>query len=563
MDSTAHRTLLAMTVLAGLLTVATPALPQWQPPIGIPAPPFGIAETAKPVPNPWATATPGFYYVEPTNVNATDSSNPYGTPALPRDTIPRNLPAGSVVQVNGVYNTPHTSPNDIVANGTASQPVFIRGVSCCDKAKITNRFIISGAYFIVENIFFGSNQSANGRVTVSWPTSHGAIRRSEVSGNVDGGVGLSISGTSAANSVNNLVIYKNQIHNNGVWTRNTGDNDFEGIIVGPFTSYTWVVDNELYYNEGTGFSISAGSRADEATLHHIYVGRNISHHNQEAGFGLKQAQDVIYSQNTVYGHRITNSADGSCMGHQYAPERVWYLFNHCYDNENGITVVSDSGLGSGKNSYFIGNLIHDIHTTAGNFQEGSSWSAGTALQLIGHTNRVVINNTIYDVDNGITGSGSSGAGYIHIVNNIISRVSNPRGSHIFIESSGVAANSAVHHNLLEGTVRIKWGSNSTVYDLVGFQSAFPGKGVGMLNVNPVFVNVATDDFRPQVNSPAVDSGVADSVYQEFFDRYGISITKDVAGISRPQASSYDMGAYEYNSQIALQPPSPPILLQVR
>ena len=561
MTNTIHRKFFVTLVCLAHLLGASAAFAQWQPPIGIPHPSFGINENAKTVPNPWTVATPGFYYIEPSNPVATDSSNPYGTPALPRDTIPKNLPAGAVVQIKGTYDTAHTSPNNIIASGTANDPVFIRATSCCDTAKITNRFIISGTYFIVENIFFGSNQTAHGRLTVSYPTSHGVIRNSEISGHTGGGVGLVVNGT-ATSPVDNVVIYNNKVHNNGVWTNNVGDSDFEGIIFGPFVSHTWVVDNELYYNEGTGFSISAG-QANEATLHHIYVGRNVSHHNKEAGFGLKQAQDVIYSQNTVYGHRITNSADGSCIGHQYAPERVWYLFNHCYDNDNGISVVSDSGLGSGKYSYFIGNLIHDIHTAPENFQAGTPWSSGSGLRLIGHTNRVVINNTIYDVDNGITGASSGGSGYIHIVNNIVAKVTNPRGSHIFIESSTVAANSAMHHNLLEGDVRIKWGSNSTVYDVTGFQSAFPSKGVGVLNTDPVFTNAAGNDFRPQVNSPAVDSGVIDAVYQEFFDRYGVSIAKDVVGTPRPQARSYDIGAYEFSSQVAMQIPLPPTDLQAR
>ena len=549
--------------ITGLLCHASFAEAQWQPPIGIPPPAFGITETARATPNPWSTAISGFYYVEPSNGSATDSGNVYGTPALPRKTIPKSLPAGSVVELHGIYDTAHLSPNDIVVNGTAAAPVFIRGVACCNTATIRNRFIISGSYFIVENILFGSNQTSDPRVTVSYPTTHGVVRGSEISGHTNGGVGLGVSGISATNTIDNVVVYNNKIHNNGVWTNNVGDNDWEGILVNAFTSYIWVVDNELYFNEGTGFSIGAGSRANEATTHHIYVGRNISHHNKEAGFGLKQAQDVIYSQNTAYGHRLSSSADGSCMGLQYAPERVWYLLNHCYDNENGITVVSDNGLGSGKNSYFIGNLIHNIHSKPENFRAGSPWSAGTGLQLIGHTNRAAINNTIYDVDNGITGAASGGSGYVHIVNNVISNVTNSQGSHIFLESPTVAAASAMHHNLLEGNVRIKWGSDSTLYDLPRFQSTFPGKGLNVLNTNPLFVDAAGGDFRPQANSPVIDAGIVDDVYQNFLNLYGIDIAKDMRGTPRLQTTIPDLGAFESGSgPIALPVPKAPTALSV-
>jgi len=96
-----------------------PAAAQWAPPIGIPAPSFGITNVAPAVPNPWTASTPGFYYVEPTKTASTDASNTYGTPAKPRKTIPTTLPAGSVVELHGTYDASHSSPATIVSNGTA------------------------------------------------------------------------------------------------------------------------------------------------------------------------------------------------------------------------------------------------------------------------------------------------------------------------------------------------------------------------------------------------------------------------------------------------------------
>src|SRR5215475_5445284 len=82
---------------------------EWQPPIGIPTPPFGLNEVAPTRPNPWTTAVPGYYYVEWSATNATDTNNPYGTPTLPRKTIPLVLPAGSVVELHGTYGYRHSS----------------------------------------------------------------------------------------------------------------------------------------------------------------------------------------------------------------------------------------------------------------------------------------------------------------------------------------------------------------------------------------------------------------------------------------------------------------------
>src|SRR4051812_13976623 len=107
-----------------LLGTARNVSAQWTPPIGIPMPSFGVTEIAPAVPNPWTVSTPGFYYVDQTQASATDTSNAYGTPAKPRRTIPWSLPAGSVVELHGTYDTPHTSPATLVSNGTAARPVF-------------------------------------------------------------------------------------------------------------------------------------------------------------------------------------------------------------------------------------------------------------------------------------------------------------------------------------------------------------------------------------------------------------------------------------------------------
>lgn len=526
-----------LVLVTGALLQA-PASAAWTPPIGIPAPSFGITEVAPPVPCPWTVATPGFYYVDETHPSATDSDNAYGTPALPRSSIPRELPAGAVVEVHNTFVGP-SQPYYIHANGTAAQPVFIRGASSTTKPVLRDRFIVYGSYFILENIFFG-------RLTISYPTDHAVLRNSEVSSNATGGAvgyGVGIGGVSAADSVNNVLIYNNNIHHNGVWDSTVGDSDFEGIIAGAFTSHVWVVDNELAYNEGTGYSISAGSQANEASTHHMYIGRNISHHNKEGGFGLKQGQDVIYSQNTSYGHPESNSSDGSGMGHQYAPERVWYLFNHIYDCPNGITASNNNGLGSGKDAYMIGNLIHNIHSQV-NFQAGSAWSYGTGIMMAGSENRYVLNNTIYDVDNGITSPASSGT--LAIVNNIVANVTNPQGSHVFVEFGDVASASTIHHNLFQGTARIKWGSGVTVYDVSSFQAAFPGKGLNTLNADPLFVSPLSGNFELSASSPAIDAGVLDSVYQTFYNHYGVDIQKDIDGTARPIGNSFDLGALEAN-----------------
>ena len=536
---------LAALVVATVLCANSSAA-AWTPPIGIPAPPFGINEGAPAVPNPWLTSTPGFYYVDKSNPAATDSGNTYGTPALPRLTIPLSLPAGSVVEVHGLYDVQHNSPNGIVINGTKEAPVFIRGTSATTKPVISRFWELSGSYYVLENLEFASSgvPSSKNQIIFHSPTSFATLRFCDVHGALDhGGIAVVSFNTQ---TVGGVVIYANTIHDNGN-VNATSDQDVHGVSVGSRVSNLWIIDNEIYRNSGDGIQINAG-QADQATTHHIYVGRNTSHHNKQSGMWTKQAVDVVFSQNVIHSHRPGNSSPGACTGFQYAPHRVWFLFNQIFDCDLGIGTGSDNGLGFGTESYFIGNIISSIHHS-GSYNPGSGWS-NAAISLPGGVNRYVVSNTMYDVDAGIVSPGSTGA--VYMSNNVIAGVTETQGAHIFLEMASLAAGSSMHHSLLDSPARIKWGTG-TVYTLSGFKTAFSAQGVGSINGDPLFVNPAVYDLRLQAGSLGIDAGVADSVYQTFYSLYGIDIAKDAAGVARPQGAAYDMGAYEFGAGGAVLP----------
>lgn len=535
----------ASLALATVLCANSPAA-TWTPPIGISAPPFGINEGAPAVPNPWLTSTSGFYYVDSSNPAATDSGNPYGTAALPRRTIPLSLPAGSVVELHGLYNEAHNRPRGLVMNGTKVAPVFIRGKSATTRPVITGYWEVSGSYFVLENLDFAAAGRYTGKNQLLFhsPTSFAGLRFSDVHGTHDhGGIAVVSFDTQ---TVSYVVIYANTIHDNGD-VNATYDQDVHGVAVGARVNNLWIIDNEMYRNSGDGIQINAG-QINQATTHHIYVGRNSSHHNKQSGMWTKQAVDVVFSQNVIRSHRPSNSSPGACTGFQYAPHRVWFLFNRIFDCDYGIGTGSDSGRGFGTESYFIGNVISSIHHSGG-YNPRTGWS-NAAISLPGGVNRYVVSNTIYDVDAGIVSPGSTG--FVYMSNNVIAGVREPQGAHIFLEMTSLAAASSMHHSLLDSPARIKWGTG-TVYTLSGFRTAFSGQGVGSINSDPMFVNPAVYDLRLQTGSPAIAAGRAESVYQMFHRFYGIDISKDVAGGARPQRGAYDMGAYEFGVDGAVLP----------
>jgi hypothetical protein len=187
--------------IAAVLVFAQQPAP-WQPPAGVPAPSFGILQTA-----PAATV-----YVDASRGRDT---NP-GTASRPRQTIPLVLPRCTVVQIVGTYPIAHEGPRTIEAQGTADCPVFIRG------GTHTSTWEISGTYLILE-------QASRGflvvRATTDGRDTHDvAIRDVEFKG-----AGLGIQATfSPRGSVYNVVALRLNIHDLGDMNTTT-DKDVVGV----------------------------------------------------------------------------------------------------------------------------------------------------------------------------------------------------------------------------------------------------------------------------------------------------------------------------------------------
>ena len=309
-------------------------------------------------------------------------------------------------------------------------------------------------------------------------------------------------------------------------------------------NHLWVVDNQLYRNSGDGIQINAAIPEHAASTHHIYVGRNVSHDNKQTGFWVKQATDVIFSQNESYGHRPGNSSSGQCMGGQYAPDWVWFIYNNVHDCEYGIVQASDHTTAFSR-TFIIGNLIRRIHNTTSGGSPSSAWGP-SAIMSSGGTERHIINNTIYDVDGGVNIAASNGS--LDIANNVIANVTPAQASHMNLEHSTLGANTRFRNNLLFGTPRLNWGGGQT------FPTASQLAVWKSLSSDPQFVT-AGSDFHLRSTSPAIGAGEVNSAYATFQQRYGISIAKDIEAIPRPQA--YAIGAYDKVCSTAAAPPAAP------
>jgi hypothetical protein len=154
---------------------------------------------------------------------------------------------------------------------------------------------------------------------------------------------------------------------------------------------------------------------------------------------------------------------------------------------------------------------------------------------------------MYDVNAGVNVPATTGS--LEVRDNIISHVATG-ANHVFVEASSLAANTAFHHNLLEGDPRVRLGGSQqhlTAAQLAAIQS---------FGVDPLFVNVAAANFRVQSTSKAVDAGDAPSAYATFQQRYGLSIARDPDGKSLPSGAAPDMGAFEQGGCAAAVPGAP-------
>lgn len=541
------KSLAALTLTTLLVAWHQAGVAAWTALIGIPAPAFGVNEIAPAAPNPWSatnTTSGGrqFYYVCPSCAGSTDSANTYGYPSKPRATIPGTLPAGSVVEVHGQIDTSQS----FTSQGTANNPVFVRGADYASRPKLTVGQTISGSYAILENIWWGplNSSDADFGVGLKEGTDHIAIRNCEISGNLNraGGVGLGSWGYSGSQSLSYVVIDNCNIHDIGD-INSSLDQDSHGVTANGSVDHLWVTNNQISYVSGDAMQLEAQQgRRDK--IHHVYYGRNHSHHNKQTGGWVKHASDVIISQNTIHDHRAGNSSFGQCTGFQYGPEYVWFLFNRIYSCDVGIGFASNDPPGDGQYAFAIGNVIHNIHAPTTN-----PYNSG-AIMANGGGNLYFVNNTIYDVDSGF--NLPPGWTSVQLYNNIVSNRTSAAAYDVNVESN--TGSVTLQNNLFPASPRFYW-SGTTYTSLGAFQSG-SGKAQNSLSANPLLVDPANNIFSLQSVSPAKDAAVVHSAYQTFFTRYGININVDYAGSARLQGPAVDMGAYEYGGASVLQPGAP-------
>jgi len=199
--------------------------------------------------------------------------------------------------------------------------------------------------------------------------------------------------------------------------------------------------------------------------------------------------------------------------------------NEFYNNTGfGITIFASGttpSTGGPSNNIIRNNLIHHNHWWNGAVSPETFGSSGIGMDC-GSNNRCY-NNVIYSDFSGIAVKWGSPIDN-KIYNNTIFNMTTDDA----IDIGAGASRTVVKNNIVYGThATIQNDNSSTV------------SSNNLVGVNPQFVNSGAANFRLQSSSPAINNGVVLS-----------ETSPDYDGVTRPQGTAYDMGAFEFVGGVA-------------
>lgn len=512
--------------VVGTIVFATAPLPAqtipWGPPLGVPAPSFGVVEQPPAAPSSWTSERAGFYYVDNTHSLATDSLQ-YGYPGRPRRSIPTGVAAGAVVEVRG---GPYTITNDlsIGGNGTAAAPIFYKGVGRPRITSTARSVNIYGAYVIAAGFEFVATQ-------VVLVGHHNAVRDSEMRGLPPAPGGSAIW---TGNGSSDIVVLRNYIHHNGD-PNATVENDIHGVLVGYGANRVWVVDNEMHDNGGDSVQVNSGS---STLARFVYIARNRMHDEGENAVDIKTAQDVIVTQNACWAFEVAPGSDGTAIvvnddnASNGLNNRIIIIFNELSNSAVGVRTQAYA--------YVVGNVIRQIQNAA--------------ILSYGAHDIHVEHNTIYGVGRGLERSAGNVGNRVTFGNNIV----NTRTWDDVRIVGNATSSSVLAYSLFQSPAIISWGGGT--FSLTSFVSTHGC--TGCREGSPRFVSPSTNDLRLGTGSPAIGTALASSFYSWYQTQYGVNIAVDAAGKSRPGTDGkWDMGAFESDG-VGVTPPAAPTNLRI-
>ena len=540
------KTIIQLFIIALVFFGITTGVQAYDMPIGIPDAWIDPDITAPSLPSAWDSEQAGYYFV---NYESGSDSHTYGTPSAPRQTIPRPIPAGSVVVLQGSYSYITAGAIWVQSAGTSDNPVWLLDYDGTGRLDTSSaKCIIYGSYLYVDGIDMdGSNGTTNhgmlqiGSMADGYEVNHVMFRNATITGNTAmvRTSGLSIIGNNIASASSDIIIYNSNIGYTGDIT-SPDDDDAHVVTVGNWSNNVWIINNEIHHGSGSATQIGGVYESEGYdNCHHVYYGRNHLHDTRQAGTGGKFFEHGIFSENYIHDIIDTSWSEAKGIGFQYHNDYVWIIYNTIIGGRFGIKGSSDN-TDDILHHYIIGNLITDVDRDGAYTSNYHYEEAG--IGLWGSDNQqVILNNTIDNCDSGIVMVYDNIA---EISNNIISNRAEPTGHDLALPSTTV--NDYINNNNWYGSSLIL-EYNGTTYTSVSALDTATG-GSGSIDSDPLYISPT--DRHLQSSSPARNAGITSTalntnVYDLYQSLYGVDIKKDIENNFRPQGSGWDIGAYEY------------------
>jgi len=345
---------------------------RWQ----IPAIPEWSEQEPPELPDPWSSEVPGFYYVDPQEVGATDTARTYGRPGASRLTIPNpdNVPAGSVIVLKGTHSNYSGGSSGIRlgGTGTAKQPVFVVGDYEGTPAKFTRTVRPIGTYVIVDDINIDLDGTSAEEPCLSLIN---GLRRWCFRGCEMQNIFTDGSGNTSAVSIGSFnstwtgeIVIKNcEIHDNGDWMAESDSVDIHGIGIGTYAEDIWIDGCEFYHNQGNGVQVTGPNETvalQAFTPRRIHVVNCEGYENAQPGFWSKHSIDVTFAGCESHDTREDSpgSPEVSAIGSQYGPINLRVVECEMYNCKVGYRQQTASSFtdGQGQGNMIASCHIHDI-----------------------------------------------------------------------------------------------------------------------------------------------------------------------------------------------------------
>lgn len=432
---------------------------------------------------------------------------------------------GAIVQISeGTY----VGSLKLSHGGTSGQNIIVRGQngSGCPTTAVADvnhptakrpnsPVIISGAwtiaasYVTIDCIHFVS--AGDGTLNIDTETTGGTITNSEFDGNglSNPGSGPSFGGVGSSNYSTYASSYSlqgNYIHgvSTGIWLAcnscTISENEIESLFGDePGTDHDYI-----------------DAWGTNTVVRHNYMWNNTSNACESYDCHM----DCIQSWNTT--------GNGTEVAKNFTFDR-----NICFNNMEGVIVQDNAGNGDVADWTVTNNVF-----AYGPWDDGSGHLAvaGTAHPWCWIFEDGELGSGIFDNNTCINGS----VGFRNTVGTSIYK------DNIYYNAPG---GTIVYFNT--GTTSTSGANNLYYTPGQGWNTTYSGD---IVNTNPLFVNLGTGsanqrcigcNYSLQSTSPAINHGVSTSPI----------VTTDLKGLTRPQGSAYDIGAYEFAAGQAPQPPT--------